>query len=115
MILQKITKKIRQLKDPGSHGEKRSKEWPRVRKQHLNDYPKCEVCGGTKKVEVHHIKPFHIYQTLELDPKNLMSLCEGNKVIKCHICVGHTGNYRQSNTNVERDAQYVKAMLQRAE
>lgn len=86
-------------------GKKRSKDWRSVRSQHLEAHPQCEICGGTSKVEVHHIIPFHIDDTLELDPKNLITLCERKKFgINCHLLVGHLGNYRRANPQVEIDA-----------
>lgn len=85
---------------------KRSKEWSKVRKQHLIDNPCCAACGETKKVEVHHIKPFHLNPELELDPSNLITLCEtATKGIICHLNIGHNGSYKNINENVLEDAQ----------
>ena len=90
-----------------THGATRSPEWDKVRKAHLKDYPNCAVCGGDKKLQVHHIRPFHLHPNLELDPTNLITLCEnGNKEIDCHIFCGHLGSFKSYNVNVEKDAQY---------
>ena len=87
---------------------KRSKEWNKVRKQHLIDNPICAACGETKKLEVHHINPFHLYPELELDPDNLITLCEtASKGIICHLNIGHNGNYKEINNNVLEDAQNI--------
>jgi 5-methylcytosine-specific restriction enzyme A len=90
-------------------GAKRSKEWPKVRAEHLKTHPFCAVCGGKKKVEVHHIRAFHSSPPeLELEPKNLISLCESKKSgVNCHLSVGHTGDYKKINEEVVRDALYV--------
>lgn len=91
----------------GKHplGTARSSRWPAVRRAHLELHPACEMCGGTAKVEVHHIRPFHLHPDLELNPVNLVTLCEANKGgICCHLAVGHLGNYRSWNVDVEADA-----------
>ena len=86
-------------------GMPRSSHWPTVRAAHLKEYPACGGCGGTKKVEVHHIKPFHLHPERELDPTNLETLCEddGNGV-NCHLFFGHLGNYKSFNVDVIADA-----------
>jgi len=86
-------------------GAKRSSSWRKVRKQHLKDNPNCAVCGSHKKVEVHHKIPFHYAPNKELDPNNLMTLCENKKYgINCHLLIGHLGNYQKINVSVEIDA-----------
>lgn len=85
---------------------KRSDKWPAVRKAHLAKHPVCEVCGGDKKLEVHHKKPFHLHPELELDPKNLITLCEAkNNGANCHLLFGHLGNFKSFNLMVVKDAQ----------
>lgn len=92
---------------------KRSGEWTRVRGEHLKSHPECAVCGETKKVEVHHIMPFSDDPSLELDPNNLITLCEvASGGIICHLCIGHCGNYRHYNPTVAKDAEYIKQMLE---
>lgn len=84
---------------------KRSPQWPTVRNHYIKKFPTCAVCGGNKKVEVHHKKPFHLFPELELVEDNLISLCEsGANGITCHLFVGHLGNYKTFNPMVERDA-----------
>jgi len=83
----------------------RSGQWPAVRKQHLALHPTCEVCGGTQKLEVHHKRPFHLHPNLELEPTNLVTLCEANKDgVNCHLLFGHLGNFRSFNVDVLIDA-----------
>jgi 5-methylcytosine-specific restriction enzyme A len=73
-------------------GEKRSPQWPKVRAEHLKKNPTCAVCDGTAKLEVHHIVPFHIDSTKELEPTNLLTLCESKENgINCHLAFGHVG------------------------
>ena len=86
-------------------GKKRSGEWPSVRKAHLEKSPDCVVCGGKQKIEVHHIQPFHLNPSLELDPLNLITLCEAKKNgVNCHLLFGHIGNFNSVNTQVKVDA-----------
>lgn len=85
-------------------GAIRSSEWPKVRKKHLALHPFCAVCEGNKSIEVHHIKPFHSHRELELDPNNLITLCEsGHNGVICHQFFGHLGNYRSINENITVD------------
>lgn len=65
------------------------------------------LCGGTETLEVHHIQPFHINPALELDPENLITLCEsGKNGIVCHRAFGHLGNYQSVNTEVKPDTEH---------
>ena len=76
----------------------RSPHWRDVRKNHLTYYSECACCGGTDNLEVHHIVPFSIAPTLELDPENLLTLCSSKKYgVHCHLLIGHCGWYRDWN------------------
>lgn len=104
-----IGKIVQHLKDRAAGkipaGSKRSGEWPRVRAEHLVKNPNCAVCNGKEKVEVHHKKPFHLHPELELNPANLISLCEAKtNGINCHLLVGHLGNFHSLNDSVVSDA-----------
>ncbi len=95
-----------------SFGGLRSSEWPRVRKEHLAEHPKCAVCGGIKKCEVHHKKSFHLHRELELEKSNLLTLCESKKHgVTCHLFFGHCGNYQKENPTVESDCYYWSKKL----
>ena len=85
-------------------GKKRSSHWPTVRKDFLEKNSTCAVCGGKEKLEVHHKKPFHLHPELELDPNNLITLCESkHNGVNCHLLFGHLGNFKCVNENVEDD------------
>jgi hypothetical protein len=96
-------------------GSQRSGHWPTLRKQHLEKNPKCVVCGGNKKLEVHHIKPFHLHPDLELNPDNLITLCEsGNNGVNCHLLFGHLGSFKSFNVDVKNDAgEWIDKILKR--
>lgn len=86
-------------------GAVRSPEWRKVRAEHLKKFPRCALCGGNKVIEVHHKKSFHQNPELELNPSNLITLCEeGKNGIVCHRAIGHLGSYQSINVNVEEDA-----------
>lgn len=80
----------------------RSKEWPRVRKAHLLIEPICQCCGSGKNLQVHHLQPFHLHPELELDPTNLITLCEEPSK-NCHILFGHLRNFKSVNVDCSTD------------
>lgn len=95
MIIQLIKDKI----------QRRSSKWQSVKNKHLLFYGKCSACGGIKNLEVHHIKPFHLFPDLELDPLNLLTLCESKKLgVHCHLLFGHLGKWSSYNLNVLEDS-----------
>lgn len=77
----------------------RSPKWSTLRKEHLNSQPVCAACGRSKKLEVHHIEPVHLNPERELDPSNLITLCDD----PCHILFGHLMDYKSWNEDVVRD------------
>lgn len=101
-----IVKNIKDvIEGKASFKQTRSSKWPTVRKQFLLQNPACAACGGTQKLEVHHISPFHETPHLELEPSNLITLCESKSYgIVCHLLVGHLGNYKNTNPDVKEDA-----------
>lgn len=81
----------------------RSPKWSSLRKKHLIKNPYCCACGGNQKVIPHHIVPVHVDPSLELDPNNLITLCE-EKNFNCHLFFGHLRNWRFHNKNVIEDS-----------
>jgi len=93
-------------------GAKRSSKWRKVRKEHIKKHPRCALCNSNKKIEVHHKIPFHIAPDLELEPENLMTLCEsGEKGVICHRFFGHLSNYRKWNLAIEQDVMVWRMKL----
>jgi len=82
-------------------GVGRSSKWPKIRADFLKLNPNCEVCGGNKKISIHHKKPFHLFPELETSPDNLISLCEKNG---CHLRFGHLYSFLSYNPDIEADA-----------
>lgn len=89
-------------------GEPRSSKWPKVRDEHLKLDPVCNVCGGKEDLNVHHIVPFHIDKSKELDPNNLITLCNGNG---CHFAFGHLYNWSSYNSEVKTDTHNFKSKV----
>jgi hypothetical protein len=81
----------------------RSNQWPTVRKAWLKDHPTCAACGSIKSLQVHHKFPFHLDPSKELDPANFITLCE-RIFTDHHLEIGHLGNFKNYNVNVEADA-----------
>lgn len=90
---------------------KRSSQWSKLRVEILREQKCCAACGATKKLEVHHIKPFHLFPHLELDKKNLIVLCEGDGC-NCHITFGHLLNWKSYNPSVIDDAEWFRTAVQ---
>jgi hypothetical protein len=86
-------------------GRKRSPEWRVVRAQHLELWPFCAACDGTKGLQVHHIYDFSNYPHLELDFSNFVTLCTKGKygISDCHLFWGHHGYWARNNFNVLAD------------
>lgn len=83
--------------------KKRSPKWDEIRDFFVyNIQPSCAACGTTKKLQVHHIKPFNEYPELELDMNNLITLCMDKET--CHLDLGHCDNFKKSNPNIVSDA-----------
>lgn len=97
-----------------SVGKTRSSKWGSVRKEHLNLHPECACCGGKKNLNVHHKMPFHLAPELELEPLNLITLCEGGNNVNCHLVMGHLMNFKSYNQDVDFDvARWRKKIAER--
>jgi predicted restriction endonuclease len=80
---------------------KRNDDWPKVRRLHLKLNPQCAVCGATKRLAAHHIKPYQWHSELEMEPSNLITLCPLH-----HLFIGHLMRWSSYNENVVEDAKY---------
>ncbi len=56
---------------------------------------KCEICGTTENLHVHHEVPQKIVPGYSLDPENGIILCE-----KCHYEIGHKKGTECSTGNL---------------
>ena len=89
--------------------KKRSSHWPVVERAHLKEQPVCVACGSSEKLNVHHMKPFHLFPELELEPTNLITLCMSDN--HCHILLGHGDNFKAYNPNVKEDVDKVHSNI----
>lgn len=108
------------------HDIKRSSKWNSRRKAHLKANPYCVACKapsgwrkllhhgkalvGLKPVQVHHKIPFHTCVVLgrpdlELDDRNLITLCEGGE--NHHLLIGHLGDFASYNPDVDKHAKHT--------
>jgi 5-methylcytosine-specific restriction endonuclease McrA len=90
---------------------RRDSRWPALRAAHLRAFPTCASCGGKDVLEVHHAVPVHIDPSRELDPTNLITLCEKRR---CHLIVGHIWNWKLMNTKVRDIAAALLAEVRRS-
>jgi hypothetical protein len=102
-------------------GIQRSPDWPRIQKEHLRKFPFCACCGKPDKgeMQVHHKFPFHYCialgrPDLELDERNLVTLCEDGGSPNHHILIGHLGNFESYNPNVDKDIKAYAGWTQTA-
>jgi len=91
-------------------GARRSPKWRAFRNKFLAGKT-CAVCGGKTKLEAHHIQPFNLSPERELDPSNVLPLCEGRKTINCHLIVGHGGDYRDYNPKSKQLAGWIHFLM----
>lgn len=87
----------------------RSPHWPGVRHLHLQLQPTCQWCGSAEHPAVHHIRPFHLHPELELEASNLITLCEHEGGLECHLHHGHLGNWKDFNAKIRGECSYRRA------
>lgn len=87
-----------------TYGASRSPRWRKVRAQHLKNNPRCIACGHKKNLEVHHIKPFHLFPELELEPSNLITLGAKCPSGNHHYLFGHCHDWHSYNPDVRETA-----------
>lgn len=63
----------------------------RACKEHCIKQPACQWCGRTDQPQAHHKIPMWKDESLAADPDNFITLCGPKR--KCHLDVGHNGNF----------------------
>jgi hypothetical protein len=80
----------------------RSSEWSKVRNAFVKKYYRCAACGKKKSwklgLQVHHVVPFSVDPSKELDEDNLITLCADH-----HMWMGHLGFFQSWNPDVRED------------
>ena len=83
----------------------RSPKWPEVMHAFRAEHPNCVICGkggNDQEINIHHVRPYHLFPELELDPSNLITLCNHSLH---HLWFGHYGNFRLGyNLAIREDA-----------
>jgi hypothetical protein len=82
----------------------RMQGWAKIRKEHLQRQPVCQICGTKVRLAVHHIVPIWVRPDLEGLTTNMITLCENSKTIFCHFTFGHLGKWKRWNEDIEADA-----------
>lgn len=84
---------------PGlTYGAPRSSQWAALRDKYVQANPRCEACGSIRRLNVHHVAPFHLYPERELDPTNLITLCREH-----HFQLGHHRDWKFENPNCRNE------------
>ena len=94
------------------YGAARSGRWHTLEANWLKVHPHCAACGTRENVSVHHKHPFHLAPELELEPRNLITLCEKHC---CHLMIGHSGDWHAFNPHVEADAAMLAKRVEKRE
>lgn len=102
--------KSRSVENAKTGGESRSPQWPTVRRKFLEGKV-CAACGGTEQLEAHHLVPFSVDRNRELNPENLLALCE-HPARLCHFRVGHRYRWASYSRHATEDAELDRKRLE---
>jgi hypothetical protein len=100
-------------------GHGRSSHWPTVEKAFRKVHPQCACCivKSITHIQIHHRFPFHYCVALgrpdlELDPRNLITLCEwpSHPSPSHHLLVGHLDSFKSSDLDVAEAAITFRGM-----
>ncbi|MCK9433727.1 MAG: HNH endonuclease [Candidatus Cloacimonetes bacterium] len=80
--------------------------WTKVRNEYFADHPLCQVCHYNKDGQVHHKKPWHLFEDLRYEPTNLITLCQ-----PCHFRLGHGRNWKKWNPEIQELSEGVQEWL----
>jgi hypothetical protein len=83
-------------------GKPRSPKWTRFAKEYLSKNSFCRCCGSTRFLVPHHIIPYWVDSSKELDWDNLITLCE-TPALNCHLFIGHLKLFQSWNPDVVED------------
>jgi len=105
-------KLLRVISDISSVGFYTEYQMHKAKKAHVKKYSECAICGNRKYLEVHHIKPVHVYPHLACSETNFITLCDP-KNNGCHRHLGHYSNFRSKYNTHIRELSYVcRTMLE---
>jgi len=92
----------------------RCTDWQTFESEYLSKHPVCQCCKSIVGLKIHHIIPLQYCLSLErpdleLDERNLITLCSYSKGKLCydhHLLLGHLNDYNSFNINVIKDAKF---------
>lgn len=92
-------------------GVARSGHWHSVQQAFLKEHPDCEGCGrkGPHGNQVHHVVPYHVDPSMELDVTNLLTGCPA-----CHFAVYHLNSWSRINPHARKDAADHRKKVEKA-
>ena len=70
-------------------------DWRKTRKGFIKLQPCCQMCGSVKKLQVHHVFPWHLFEDLRYEYDNLITLDRD-----CHFKFGHQNNWKLYNPGI---------------
>jgi len=79
--------------------------WRKVRNEHVRDESCCQMCLVIKKLEAHHVIPWHVSPLLRYERSNLVTLCRA-----CHYRFGHWLNWKEYNPRIRELCENVALM-----
>lgn len=84
----------------------RASGWQSLEHAHLLLEPFCRVCGGKKRLQVHHKLPFSWRPDLEMVESNLITMCQPH-----HLLVGHLDLWASYNPLVVEWASMIREAI----
>ncbi len=95
-------------------GAPRSPRWPAWLKKFLVG-KRCAVCGrNDQPLTGHHVVPYHVDPSRELDPDNVEPVCDDSAARRCHLLVGHLGDWQLVNPGFRAHAAALLAAREAA-
>jgi hypothetical protein len=80
-------------------------QWRKVRNIHVREEPYCQMCGIRKKLEAHHVVPWHLSPELRFERSNLITLCRDD-----HYRFGHFLHWKDMNPNIRELCEHAHAL-----
>lgn len=88
----------------------RASGWGELARETVEQHPYCSCCRAERDLQVHHVRPVHLFPAEEMMPHNLLVLCR-----RCHLFVGHLGDTRRWNPMARSDASKWRRKIGQAE
>lgn len=111
-VIARISRLLLSIRGQPIYEIERAGGWGTFRRGIIEASPICAACGGTRRLQVHHKRPYHLFPELELVEDNCIVLCDdGPGRMSCHHVIGHGGNWMSYNPCVVADAENFRRML----